>query len=92
MSQATELPRTEVLGLQTLQTGGFSPRDIHARGEAYPLPQNAAIFIPLCGFGNAMVFPAQAGIHVPGPWIPAQGRNDEGPPPFSSSYVAFARP
>ena len=25
-----------------------------------------------------MVFPAQAGIHVPGPWIPAQGRNDEG--------------
>ena len=47
MSQATELPRTEVRGLQTRQTGGFSPRDIHARGEAYPLPQDAAIFIDL---------------------------------------------
>ena len=23
-----------------------------------------------------------AGIHVPGLWIPAQGRDDEGPPPF----------
>ena len=44
MSQATELPRTEVRGLQTWQTGGFSPRDIHARGEAYPLPQDAADF------------------------------------------------
>ena len=44
MSQATELPRTEVRGLQSRQTGGFSPRDIHARGEAYPLPQDAADF------------------------------------------------
>ena len=60
MSQATELPRTEVPGLQTRQTGGFSPRDIHARGEAYRLPQNAAIFIDLMWPGNAMVFPAQS--------------------------------
>ena len=88
----SELPRTEVRGLRSRQTGGFSPRNIHARGEAYRLPQNAAIFIYLMWLGNAMVFPAQAGIHVPGPWIPAQGRNDEGPPPFSSSYVAFVRP
>ena len=44
MSQATELPRTEVRGLRTRQTGGFSPRDIHARGEAYPLPQDDAGF------------------------------------------------
>ena len=60
MSQATKLPRAEVRGLQTRQTGGFSPRDIHARGEAYPLPQNAAIFIPLCGLGEAIVIPAQS--------------------------------
>ena len=46
------------------------------------------------------VFPAQSlprtpirgGNPRPRPWIPAQGRNDEGLPPFSSSYVAFARP
>ena len=56
MSQATELPRTEVRGLQTRQTGGFSPRDIHARGEAYPLPQATAIFIALMWPSNAMVF------------------------------------
>ena len=30
-------------------------------------------FIPLMWPGKAMVFPAQAGIHVPGPWIPARG-------------------
>ena len=64
MSQATELPRTEVRGLQTRQTGGFSPRDIYARGEAYRLPQDASIFIPLCGLRKATVFPAQAGIQV----------------------------
>ena len=37
MSQTTKLPRTKVRGLQIRQTGGFSPRDIHARGEAYRL-------------------------------------------------------
>ena len=60
MSQATELPRTEVRGLQTRQTGGLSPRDMHARGEAYPLPQTAAIFIPLCGLRKANVIPSAA--------------------------------
>ena len=44
ISQATELPQTEVRGLRTRQTGGFSPRDMHARGEAYPLPQDDARF------------------------------------------------
>ena len=39
----SELPRTEVRGLRSRQTGGFSPRDIHARGEAYRLPQNAQV-------------------------------------------------
>ena len=37
---------------------------------------------------------AQAGIDVPGPWIPAQGRNDGGRAAaiFIYPYVAFARP
>ena len=67
MSQATELPRTEVRGLRTRQTGGFSPtRDIHARGEAYlscapnQIPPPFSLGGPLCGLSprdNAMVFP-----------------------------------
>ena len=33
------------------------PRDIHARGKAYRLPQDAAIFIPTCGLCEAMAIP-----------------------------------
>ena len=58
MSQATELPRTEVRGLRTRQTGGFSPRDIHARGEAYRFPQDAADFHrPYVTFARPWCFP-----------------------------------
>ena len=56
MSQATELPRTEVRGLRTRQTGGFSPRDIHPRGEAYPCRRTPPVCIDLMWPGNAMVF------------------------------------
>ena len=57
MRQATKLPRTEVRGLQIQQTGGFSPRDTHARGKAYRLPQDAAILIPSCGLRKATAIP-----------------------------------
>ena len=58
----------------------ISPRDLHARGEAYPLPQNAAIFIDLMWLGNAMVFPAKpvpdsdrgAGIQTGSTGVPAR--------------------
>ena len=52
MSQATELPRTEVRGLRTHQTGGFSPRDIHPRGEAYPCQRPPPFSSTLCGLAT----------------------------------------
>ena len=64
MSQATELPRTEVRGLRTRQTGGFSPRDIHARRGVSLATGRRLFSSTLCGLRKAMVFPAQAGIQV----------------------------
>ena len=66
-----------------------------------PAPWDAtAFFIPLCGLAMPWCFPHRArpvprygaGIHVPGPWIPAQGRNDDTRAAFSSCVAGVAIP
>ena len=63
INQAAKVPRTEVRGLQTRQTGGFSPGTYTHAARPIRCRRRPLIFIPLCGLRKAMVITMKAGIH-----------------------------